>query len=175
VIAFIGSFRLPWCFEQDFVATMGLCLSAQRHALSARLHVVRARRARHARSIVRRQILIVYHSLTGSIVLTRSIPFFAFVPAYEIHLDTVVRVLPLTVAFIAMLATGNLCLHYVEVSFYQVARSLTICFSIALSYFVLGVKTSPRAIAACVVVMVGFAIGAKASHSFQSSVSCLAW
>lgn len=90
-----------------------------------------------------------------------SVPLFAFVPAYEIRFDTVVRVLPLTVAFIAMLATGNLCLHYVEVSFYQVARSLTICFSIALSYLMLGVKTSPRAIVACFVVMVGFAIGAK--------------
>lgn len=60
-----------------------------------------------------------------------------------------------------MLATGNLCLHYVEVSFYQVARSLTICFSIVLSYFMLGVKTSPLAIVACVVVMIGFAVGAK--------------
>lgn len=85
----------------------------------------------------------------------------AFVPPYRVSAHTAARVLPLTLAFVAMLATGNLCLKHVEVSFYQVARSLTICFSIVLTYALLGVSTSRRAVVACLVVMVGFAVGAK--------------
>ena len=71
------------------------------------------------------------------------------------------RVLPLSATFVCMVTLSNLCLQYVEVSFYQVARSLTILFSIALSYVVLGVRTSVRAMLACAIVVVGFAIGAR--------------
>jgi GDP-fucose transporter C1 len=107
------------------------------------------------------QLAFTWLSLLALGTLGQRVALFAFVPPYEIRPRTVLRVLPLTLTFIAMLATGNLCLKHVEVSFYQVARSLTICFSIALSYAMLGVTTSLRAIVACLVVVVGFAVGAK--------------
>jgi hypothetical protein len=41
-----------------------------------------------------------------------------------------------------MIVFNNLCLEYVEITFYQVARSLTIVFNIVFAYFVWGEKTS---------------------------------
>ena len=55
--------------------------------------------------------------------------------------------MPLSVIFVGMVVFNNLCLKYVEVSFYQVARSLTILCNIALTYVVLGKSTSPLALA----------------------------
>jgi len=58
-----------------------------------------------------------------------------------------------------MVSFNNLCLQYVEVSFYQVARSLTICFTIVFTYTILGKKTSLYSIEASGVVFIGFIIG----------------
>jgi GDP-fucose transporter C1 len=72
-------------------------------------------------------------------------------------------VAPLTLVFIAMLAFNNLCLRYVEVWFYQVARSMTILFSIVFTYTFFGEVTSRMALSACAVVIVGFLMG-SAGH-----------
>lgn len=44
---------------------------------------------------------------------------------------------------------------------------MTICFSVALSYFVLNERTSVRAMQACLVVVIGFAIGSKGLFSHR--------
>jgi GDP-fucose transporter C1 len=54
---------------------------------------------------------------------------------------------------------NNLCLKYVEVSFYQVARSLTIMANIALTYLILGKTTSTTQLAGCGIVVLGFVLG----------------
>lgn len=42
----------------------------------------------------------------------------------EFDLDKARQILPLAVIYVLMMATNNLCLHYVQVSFYQVATAL---------------------------------------------------
>lgn len=59
-----------------------------------------------------------------------------------------------------MLTFNNLCLNYVDIHLYQIARSLTICFTVLLAYFMLGEKTSMTAILACFVVFIGYVTGA---------------
>jgi hypothetical protein len=66
-----------------------------------------------------------------------------------------------------MLAFNNLCLQYVEVTFYQVARSLSIHFSILFTYIILGKKTSTAAIGACAIVFLGFVIGSYGELHFS--------
>jgi len=66
-----------------------------------------------------------------------------------------------------MLALNNLCLKYVEVTFYQVARSLSINFTILFTYLILGQKTSPSALLACFIVFLGFAIGSYGEINFS--------
>jgi hypothetical protein len=84
--------------------------------------------------------------------------------------------MPLSLIFVGMVLFNNLCLKYVEVSFYQVsclvgaranesdcfrmqiARSLTILCQIVLTYFMLGKTTSTTAIAGCGIVVLGFVV-----------------
>nr|CAX74096.1 GDP-fucose transporter [Schistosoma japonicum] len=58
-----------------------------------------------------------------------------------------------------MVCFNNLCLKYLSVSFYFLARSLTIIFNVIFTYFLLNVKTSPKALACCAVIIVGYCVG----------------
>lgn len=86
-------------------------------------------------------------------------PQLALIPPVEFDLQIAKSICPLTAVFVCMLSFNNLCLRYVEVWFYQVARSLTILFTICFTYFFLGAKTSRKAICACGVVVAGFLLG----------------
>lgn len=68
-------------------------------------------------------------------------------------------VLPLSIIFVAMITLNNLCLKYVGVSFYYVGRSLTTVFNVLCTYFILGQRTSKRALLCCVVIIGGFFLG----------------
>jgi GDP-fucose transporter C1 len=76
-------------------------------------------------------------------------------------------VAPLTFIYVMMLALNNLCLQYVEVTFYQVARSLTIVFNIVFTYTMLGTATSPPAVVACGIVFAGFIVGSAGEINFS--------
>lgn len=58
-----------------------------------------------------------------------------------------------------MIVFNNLCLREVEVSFYQVARSWTIVFNIALSSIFLRLHTSNGALLCCAIVIAGYLFG----------------
>ncbi len=80
----------------------------------------------------------------------------------------------LSVVFTAMIVFNNLCLKYVEVSFYQVARSLTIVFNVIFDFIVLGEVTSLPAMACCAAVVSGFCLATMWSYGGPSSASFLA-
>uniref|UniRef100_A0A915Q3Q3 Sugar phosphate transporter domain-containing protein n=1 Tax=Setaria digitata TaxID=48799 RepID=A0A915Q3Q3_9BILA len=69
------------------------------------------------------------------------------------------KVLPLSFIFVVMIATNNLCLEYVGVSFYYVGRSLTTVFNVVCSYIVLGQVTSLKATLCCALIVGGFLLG----------------
>lgn len=66
-----------------------------------------------------------------------------------------------------MITFNNLSLKYVEVSFYNVARSLTIVFNVALTYAMLGEATSPRVLLTLGVVVLGFFLGSASEVRFS--------
>jgi len=68
---------------------------------------------------------------------------------------------------VAMLATNNLSLLFVEVSYFQIARSLAVVFQLFFTYTILGVSTSGRAIQACVIVVIGFLVGSGGELGFS--------
>eukprot|EP00122_Pirum_gemmata_P015949 Pgem_evm1s14906 len=51
------------------------------------------------------------------------------IPKAELDIGILKQILPLSFVFSGMIVFNNLCLKYVEVSFYQVARSLTMPFN----------------------------------------------
>eukprot|EP00177_Eucheuma_denticulatum_P006023 GFKZ01010992.1.p1 GENE.GFKZ01010992.1~~GFKZ01010992.1.p1 ORF type:complete len:348 (-),score=45.05 GFKZ01010992.1:275-1318(-) len=81
------------------------------------------------------------------------------VPRFEIKSNILRQMLPLSCIFTMMMVCNNLCLKYVEISFYQVARSLTIVFNVIFDFVVLGQRTSLPAMLCCALVVSGFLVG----------------
>ena len=70
-------------------------------------------------------------------------------------MEKITKIAPVTITFCSMIVFNNLCLKYVHVSFYQIARSLTIIFAILLTYFVMKQQTKQLEIAAAVLITFG--------------------
>jgi GDP-fucose transporter C1 len=88
-------------------------------------------------------------------------PRFAYNPAVGRQLAT------LSIVFVGMVTFNNLSLQYVEVSFYNVARSLTIVFNVVLTYVLLKESTSVTTMACLAAVILGFFVGAKGEVRFS--------
>ena len=87
----------------------------------------------------------------------------------EQHYDgrTAFSIMPLSLIFVSMITFNNLCLKYVKVSFYLVARSLTIVFNVLLSYLLLHIYTSVPVLVCCSIVIFGFYIGSEGEMDFS--------
>lgn len=88
-------------------------------------------------------------------------------------------VLPLSLVFVGMITFNNVCLKYVEVSFYNgmstltsfslfsVARSLSIVFNVIFTFLILGKTTSLPTCATLLVVIFGFYLGIEGEINFS--------
>lgn len=76
-------------------------------------------------------------------------------------------VLPLSLIFVGMISFNNLCLQYVEVSFYNVARSLSIVFNVIFTYLLLSKSTSLKTCATLLIVIYGFYLGIDGEINFS--------
>lgn len=119
-------------------------------------------------------LFITWYQLVVALVLLliwghlgKTNKLFSIIPPYEFDTNIAKRVAPLTFVYVMMLALNNLCLKYVEVTFYQVARSLSINFTILFTYLILGKTTSAPALVACIIVFFGFAIGSYGEINFS--------
>uniref|UniRef100_A0A7S2EWA7 Sugar phosphate transporter domain-containing protein n=1 Tax=Trieres chinensis TaxID=1514140 RepID=A0A7S2EWA7_TRICV len=93
--------------------------------------------------------------------------FFAQFPRATYEMAVARRIFPLSVVFVGMITFNNLCLKWVEVSFYNVARSLTIVFNVFFTHALLGISSSFRTIVCLLVVIVGFFIGGYGEINFS--------
>lgn len=93
--------------------------------------------------------------------------FWAQFPRAEFKIGTGRRVFPLSLIFVGMITFNNLCLKWVEVSFYNVARSLTIVFNVIFSQFLLGSYTSPKTMMCLGIVILGFFMGSRGELNFS--------
>jgi len=94
-------------------------------------------------------------------------PFSVFAPL-EWNMGIAVKIIPLTIVWILMMATSNYCLKYTEVTFYQVARALTIFWSIMFQQFEFpDLVISIPAKCACVIVFLGFLFGSYGEVNFE--------
>ena len=66
-----------------------------------------------------------------------------------------------------MITFNNLCLKWVQVSFYNVARSLTIVFNVIFSALMLGSTSSQQTMACLGVVILGFFLGSSGELDFS--------
>ena len=78
-----------------------------------------------------------------------------------------VGVLPLSLVFVGMITFNNICLQYVAVSFYNVARSLSIVFNVLFTYLLLGRSTSFLTTLTLLIVIIGFIVGVDGEIDFS--------
>jgi len=93
--------------------------------------------------------------------------FFSQFPTVEYSCAVARRVFPLSVIFVCMITFNNLCLKYVEVSFYNVARSMTIVFNVMFSYLMLRITSSCKTIMCLAIVVIGFFMGSQGEINFS--------
>jgi GDP-fucose transporter C1 len=93
--------------------------------------------------------------------------FFAQFPRAKYNKQTAIKVFPLSLIFVGMITFNNFCLKHVEVSFYNVARSLTIVFNVIVSRILSGTTTSPKTLACLALVVAGFYIGSIGEVNFS--------
>lgn len=103
----------------------------------------------------------------GAGAANRPPSFFAQFPRATYDLSVARRIFPLSVIFVGMITFNNLCLKWVEVSFYNVARSLTIVFNVFFTYALLGIPSTCRTVACLLVVIFGFFIGGYGEMNFN--------
>jgi len=97
----------------------------------------------------------------------KRVKLFSFFPPLEFDIRKARKILPLTVVFLGMIVFNNLCIKYVEVSFYYIARSLTIIFNILFTYYLLNKTTSKKSIACCLMIIGGYALGVQSEVHFS--------
>eukprot|EP01039_Chlorochromonas_danica_P010207 gene10207-11296_t len=93
--------------------------------------------------------------------------FLADFPLIRYRLPVSLSVLPLSAVFVAMVAFNNICLQYVQVSFYNVARCLSLVFNVLFTFFLLKQTTSWRTCSTLLVVLIGFALGVDGEIDFS--------
>lgn len=96
-----------------------------------------------------------------------SIPALSMLPKFEFDLKIAKQIAPLTIVYLAMIVFNNLCLQFVQVSFYQVARSLTVLWTALFEKLLLGKSVSKLRMCAVVIVFAGFVIGSKGEAAFD--------
>jgi GDP-fucose transporter C1 len=89
-------------------------------------------------------------------LLAQRVEALSFLPPFEFDWNIAKKVMPLTIVYISMIGFNNLCLQFVQVSFYQVARGLTVLWTCVFSYVILRKSITLRTFIAVVVVFVGF-------------------
>jgi len=90
---------------------------------------------------------------------TNTTTFSGMFPQFQLNFNIARQILPLSFAFVGMIAFNNLCLKHVDVAFYNVGRSLTTVFNVVLSYLFLGQSTSLKALLTCGIIIFGFFLG----------------
>ncbi len=80
------------------------------------------------------------------------------------HFAAMKQVMPMTVTYVSMLTFNNLCLKHVGVAFFQVARSMTLIFTVVFSILILHHRISYRVILCCIIVAGGFVLGIDQEH-----------
>ena len=85
--------------------------------------------------------------------------YFDEYPLITFDMSTALTVMPLSLIFVGMITFNNVCLQLVEVSFYNVARSLTIVFNVIFTFLLLGKTTSLWTCSTLLVVIIGFYVG----------------
>lgn len=105
------------------------------------------------------QFIVTYIIIIIISSFGQNVPLLNLFPRLSYKREIMIKVIPVSVIYLLMIGLNNKCLEKVDVSGYQIVRSLTILFNILLSLLVLGQKTSFKCCCCCAGVTIGFYVG----------------
>ncbi|CAG7822376.1 unnamed protein product [Allacma fusca] len=91
-------------------------------------------------------------------------------PNQPYNFKLLVKILPLSIIFVGMITFNNLCLKYVNVAFYYLARSLTTVTNVIFTFILLHQRVSGKAILCCLVITLGYFLGIE-EELFHASLT----
>ncbi|KXN70735.1 TPT-domain-containing protein [Conidiobolus coronatus NRRL 28638] len=89
------------------------------------------------------------------------------IPPFEFKLSIAKKVAPLTLIYVGMIGLSNYCLTYSDITYYQVAKSLTIIFTIFFTYLILNKSHSGPVILTCIIIIIGYILGNLKKNEFS--------
>lgn len=104
-------------------------------------------------------IFFLFVQLAVAVGLFLLCKLFKFVTLPQWDTVTVKKLAPLIAVNVCGLVFNNLCLKYVDASFYQVARGLVLPITVGLAFAFQQSPPSLRAAACCACVTLGFGVG----------------
>lgn len=104
-------------------------------------------------------LFLLWGQLVIAIILMHVMSWFKILQLPRIAMKESKQLLPLILVNAFGLSANTFCLQYVDASLYQVARSLTLPFTVFLSIIYLNEKISPMIIISCLVIFAGFLSG----------------
>ncbi|KAH0794471.1 GDP-fucose transporter-related protein [Histomonas meleagridis] len=105
------------------------------------------------------QFVVAYIIIVIISTFCQKVPLLNLFPPIHYKLDVVIKVLPVSIAYLMMIGLNNKCLENVSVSGYQIVRSLSVFFNIILTFVIFHEKTSLKACLGCAGVVLGFVLG----------------
>jgi len=109
-------------------------------------------------------VALVFIIILGRI--GQSNPLFSIIPPFEFVILFAQKIIPLSCIYVGMIAFNNLCLYYLEITYYQVVRSLTVAWTVLFEYLMIR-KPMIGEYRACAVVISGFFLGSLGEVHFS--------
>lgn len=152
---------LYWAVSISMVYLNKVCLNNKQASISAPLFVT------WFQCVVTCLVCTVLGNLGESARRTGTKSYFSDFSVTKYDLRTGLAVMPLSLVFVGMITFNNLCLQYVQVSFYNVARCLTMVFNVVFQFIFLRQTTGFNTLLTLVVIIVGFVIGIDGEIDFN--------
>lgn len=152
---------LYWIVSISMVYLNKVCLNNKQASISAPLFVT------WYQCVITCLICTVLGSLGERARRTNTKSYFSEFSVTKYDLRTGLAVMPLSLIFVGMITFNNLCLQYVQVSFYNVARCLTMVFNVIFQFIFLRQSTGFNTLLTLVVIIIGFVVGIDGELDFN--------
>lgn len=152
---------LYWVVSISMVYLNKVCLNNKQASISAPLFVT------WYQCVITCLICTVLGNLGEQARRSNTKSYFSEFSVTKYDLRTGLAVMPLSLIFVGMITFNNLCLQYVQVSFYNVARCLTMVFNVVFQFIFLRQTTGLNTMLTLVVIIVGFVVGIDGELDFN--------
>jgi len=114
-------------------------------------------------------LLFLWAQLVIAVIILQVARLFRLISLPPVNLGVFMQVFGLIAINVIGLALNTLCLANIDAVLYQVARSMILPMTVAMSPFIQGTYPTPKILAACSLIFVGFIVGLFGERHFSAT------